>query len=227
VGLVALAALLGALVVFLLVRDDDEPAAGGEQPTTTADGGGGDLDIDVPDGFEAFVDEEEGFALALPEEWSEFDLDDPDLEEALDEMADSNPNLADALNQAQAVAASGGVLFAVDPSDLPFAANLNIIKTPGAGGDPAALESVVISQLESVGAEAVSAEVVDLPVGEALRVEYVLPLNLPDGGQVDVHGVQHTLSAGGSTWTITFSTDDIEADEATADAIMESFTAAD
>jgi hypothetical protein len=38
---------------------------------------------------------------------------------------------------------------------------------------------------------------------------------------------ERTLSAAGSMWTFTFSTTDPEADQATVEAIMESFTAAD
>jgi hypothetical protein len=226
VGLVALAALLGALVVLLLVRDDDEPAAGGEQPTTTADAGGGDLDIDVPDGFEAFVDEEEGFALALPEEWTELDLSDPNLQDALDAAAEANPGPAGQIEQARAVAESGGVLFALDTTSPGGPTSFSVIKGPVASSAEA-IEGIAEEQLEAQGAENVSTEILDLPAGEAVRVQYDLTINGPGGEAVVIYGIQYAVPRSDATWTFTFSTTDPEADEATADAIMESFTAAD
>jgi hypothetical protein len=239
------AVAVAALVAFGFIvaaagggDDDDDTAADGtatteagaddSATTTTGDDGGGaedDLAIDVPEGFEAFVDEEAGVAIALPSGWQQFDLADPGVQQSLDEFSANNPDMAGPLTQAQAMIAAGGVLFAIDPNQAAFAPNINIIRSPGVA-DLDVLESSVEDQLEGIATN-ISTEIVDLPVGEALLIDYDLPINAADGSTLVVHGVQYQVPARGSTWAITMTTDDIARDGATFDTMIQSFTLAE
>lgn len=234
--LVALAAVAAAVVGFIIVAGGtDEEAADeatttteageADESTTTAEEGDGELGIDVPDGFVAVVNEDEGFAIALPDEWEEFDLSDPAVQDALDEFGENNPEMGDVIDAAGGIIASGGMLFALDPTRIAFAPNVNIIKSPGEA-NPLVLESVVPGQLEAIGARNISTDIVDLPAGEALAMEYDLTVNRPDGSPLDVHGVQFQVPAAGSTWAVAFSTDDIGRDGDLVDQMIESFTVA-
>ncbi|MGH9120158.1 MAG: hypothetical protein ACRD0A_20515 [Acidimicrobiales bacterium] len=235
--IVAVAAVAAAIIGFVVVTagDDDgdvvvddstttTEADDDDSTTTTAEGGG--LELDVADGFVPLINEDEGFAIALPETWREFDLADPAVQDSLDDFVDDNPQLAGALSQADDLVTAGGVLLAIDPTQTPFGPNINIIKSPGEA-DLGLIESTVVSQLEPLGARNITTDIIDIPVGGALVIEYDITFNQPDGSTIDAHGVQFQVPAGGSTWAITMTTDDIERELDPFEEMIGSFTVAE
>ena len=148
------------------------------------------------------------------------------MQASLDDFAANNPDMGSALDQAEAMIAAGGVLFALDPAQFPFAPNINILRSPGEV-DLEFAQTTVDSQLEGIGAENITSEIVELPVGEALAIEYDLPLNLADGSTMQVHGVQYQIPTAGSTWAITMTTDDMAANGDQFDQMIETFTVAE
>ena len=229
--LAVVAVIAVAIVGFVVVSggDDDEQADDppvatepeGEETTTTADDGGDPGD--APEGFVVFASPEEGFTILLPDEWREFDLADPAVQQQLDDFIGENPRMGRALSSAQDIIDAGGVLLAIDPVRTPFGPNINMIKSPGET-NLEFLESTVANQLEPIGATNITTDIVEVPAGEALAIEYDLPLNLPEGGSIDVHGMQFQLPAAGSTWAITMTTDDIDRDRAQFEQMIDSFT---
>jgi hypothetical protein len=241
-----IAALVGAAVLIALIvgialvaggGDDDETTIDitttieddADDPTTTIDdeddGSGSDLDLEVPAGFIPFVSEEEGFAMALPETWEEFDLSDPDAIAALDDFAANNPAFGPVLDQAEQMLASGGVLFAFDPSQVEFAPNVNVLSFPGEAPIDE-LEQSVEGQLEPLGATNITTQIVDTDWGEGLVVEYDITITGPDGSPVDAHGIQFQLPASGSTWAVTMTTNDISRDGETFATMLDSVVVA-
>jgi hypothetical protein len=86
------------------------------------------------------------------------------------------------------------------------------------------VEDQAATELGSLGAEVDANERVDLPLGEALRIEYSLDVTVPDGGTIPAHGVQFYLPLDGRTYIITVST---SADVATlADTMVDTFRVA-
>jgi hypothetical protein len=218
--LLALGALVAAVVgVVVFAADDDEAATTSTSTAATEVG----LDIEVPDGFAPIVNEVEGFAIAVPEDWEEFDLSEAGAEEVLDELAEDNPELGAVYDQARSVIESGGQFFAADPVT---GSNLVIIKTPGEVNIALVVESVA-GVLESLGATNITSEIVPVPTGLAVHVEYDVPINQPDDSTLVAHGVQYQVPAAGSTWTVTFTTDDMARDREIIDQMAQSFAVAE
>ncbi|MGH9245590.1 MAG: hypothetical protein ACRD29_14990 [Acidimicrobiales bacterium] len=234
VALVVVVALIAGAVGFLLIRDGDDGEAADdattttedENTTTTTEAPAGDLDIDVPDGFEPVVNEDEGFAIAVPDDWQEFDLTDESLDQIIEDVVETNPELGPTLQPAAGLLASGGVLLALGPTETAFTPNVNILRIRGTN-DVNELEPLAQSELARVGATNVDTEVIDIPAGESLRAEYDLTVNDINGQPVDAHGVQYHVAGAGFMWTITFSTDDIALDADTFDEMIDSFTVPD
>jgi hypothetical protein len=101
-----------------------------------------------------------------------------------------------------------------------YPSNVNILDIPGEA--PLGLvESQAKSQIESLDGELVDSGRVDLPVGEALRMEYGLGVALPDGSTLPSKGVQYYIPLDGRTYIVTISSARDVAD--LADAMAETF----
>ncbi|MGH9187707.1 MAG: hypothetical protein ACRD0U_18150, partial [Acidimicrobiales bacterium] len=165
----------------------------------------------------------------VPDRFESFDLTADDIEDLIDAMGPDNPELAAMLEAAAPIVSQGGKLIAFDTTTYGtgFADNVNVIQQP-ALGDPTspALERQLVAGFESLGATVLNTEVIDLPVNEALRIDYRLPLNLPDGTAIEASGRAVGLRAGQHAWNITFTTGPGTGDE-DFDVMLDSFRVAD
>ena len=201
-GLIVGAAVLGLLLVVGLVAllvgsdGDDEPG-----PTTTTARAGDDPPVaDVPEGFT--VVEGDGVAIAAPDEWEEVAPEDFAL--TPDEMEEAFPDAPEGMvEQFSAFFEQGAVLVAFEPS-FEFASNVNVVDAPGEAPLDI-VEGQAEVQLESLGAEDVRTSRVELPVGDALRIQYSIDAPLPDGSSVPAEGEQYYIPVDGRTYIVTVS----------------------
>jgi hypothetical protein len=176
-----------------------------KETTTTANSD--PLDIAAKDGYVPFKSVADGFAVAVPERMKVFDLSNESLDQIKAALGSDNPELSNVFDQAGTLIAQGGKLFAVDSTAVGQgkpADTLNILRTPGAI-DPTtkAFSDSIVQQLEGIGATGVSVSPLDVPAGDAVEVEFTLPLNLPDGSTAEIHGHEGVVQAAGALWVIT------------------------
>lgn len=160
--------------------------------------------VDLPSDWQ--VVEGDGVLMGVPGSWTVLDLEAGDLEDLLDEVVGANPVLDRALTgQVRGLIGRGAVLFAVDVGRTDHVDNANVIRVPGrTPSDPAMLESTATAGIGMLGGEVIDTRTVALPAGDALRVEYEVPFEMPDGSSVDLHGVQHYILAD-ATYVLTVS----------------------
>lgn len=164
------------LMALALVACSDDPKA----PATTA-----------PDGFEVMSDDKEGFALAVPSDWTPIPLsNDPDeFNKNANALRLANPKLASILNQARILGQSGGKFMAVDPEGA-RSINLTVDKA-----DQDTLDEVVkasITALTEFGAKNIAQEPATLAGKPAIKLTFRLPVQT-DAGVVDTDETQHYL----------------------------------
>jgi hypothetical protein len=229
IGVIAAIAAVAVAVLLLVGDDDTETPTVATVPTTEVRGDDDDGTTSsagtVPEGFEVVSNDDEGFSIALPADWEQFDLTEQTVDDLREALGEDNPQLDALLGQAEQLITQGGVLFALDPELVDgFSTNVNILKTPGESDVSSdALANALQDQYESIGATSLTSEVTELPTGAALRVDYVVPLNFPDGSTADVTGRQYYVSGSDSTWVLTFSTVDLAANELLFQQIADSF----
>ncbi|MGH9265758.1 MAG: hypothetical protein ACRD1D_13805 [Acidimicrobiales bacterium] len=173
-GAAAAVALL--LMALTLVACGDDPKA----PATTA-----------PDGFTVMSDDKEGFALAVPSDWTPIPLsNDPDeFNRNANALRLANPRLASILNQARILGQAGGKFMAVDPEGS-RSINLTVDKP-----DQETLDEVVqasITALTEFGAKNIAQEPTTLAGKTAIKLTFQLPVQTDDG-VVDTDETQHYL----------------------------------
>ena len=220
-GVIGLLVLAGVAVALLGTEADSSFSSVGSS-IDGSDGDEGDPGTtapaaDVPEGFE--VAEGDGVVMATPVGWELIDA--ADVAMGRDEFVEAFPNAPpEMVEQGMNVFEQGAVLVAFDFSGGDFASNVNVIEIPGEA-PLGAIEDQAVQQLGTLGGEVVESGLVDVAIGEALRIEYTLAVAAPDGSSVPARGVQFYLPVDGSTYIITVSTG---ADEAgLADQMIETF----
>jgi hypothetical protein len=199
-GMVGVALLAVAAIFFLGQEDDEDDASGstGSTTTTTSSGSGDDL----PAGFALL--EGDGVSIAAPEGWEHLDAEDLAMDS--EEFAAAYPDAPEGMvEQGINVFEQGAVLVAFDLSGREaFASNVTIIDVPGEA-PLGAIEGQASSELGTLGGEVLDSGLVDLPAGEALRIDYTLEVALPDGSAFPAEGVQLYVPLAGRTYIITVS----------------------
>jgi hypothetical protein len=184
-GVVGVFVLVGLAIALL--GSDDGDAASAVAPAV------------VPEGF-ALV-EGDGVSMAVPAGWRQIDPDELDT----DVLDDAFPDASTELDEPGATPSEQGVvLVAMDGDDPPYTANVNIVSVP-MQVSLAELTGVAEAQLRPLGAQINAIERAHLPVGDAVRVAYTVPVALPDGTSATAAGVQHHIPLDGRTYTITTS----------------------
>lgn len=188
--------------------EDEDTARELSSTTSTTSGSGPDGagepattdDLEVPDGWVAL--EGDGVALAGPEGWEVVDLTDDDFSDLLDSAAELNEAMGEALtDQVRSLASSGALLFAASPTPDGQFDNVNVIRFPGSAPTPELLRLGAASQIEQVGGTVVDSDVVELPAGRSVRLEYTLALpGTPTG---TVTGVQYYVVGEDETLVVT------------------------
>lgn len=123
--------------------------------------------IEIPD---------KGVALTLPDGWTRVDLAAGDLEALLEAAGAADPALAEQYSaQIQAMLAAGLALFALGPDPL-AGTNVTMLAIPSMGLSLDLLEQLNVAQVEQMAEGDVKTERVDLPAGEAIHLEYAVPV---------------------------------------------------
>jgi hypothetical protein len=161
-------------MMIALVACSDDPVA----PTTTA-----------PSGFTVMSDAKEGFALAVPSDWTRIPLSaNPDtFNKDANALRLANPKLASILNQARVLGQSGGKFMAVDPGGT-RSVNLTVDKPK-----EKTLQAVVdasIGGLNRVGAANIAQEATTVDGKQAIKLSFRLAV-VTDAGTVQTDEVQH------------------------------------
>ena len=173
--------------------DATESASPSPDATTTADAG-------TPEGWQRVTVAEQGFSLALPQDWEELSPEVIGDSGVMEQMMEANPDAAAALEQAQAAIASGQIaLFAFDTSDegieSGFATNLNAINVgPVEGTAEEAADEVAeaIRQQIPITGE-VETGTASLPAGEAAVVHYEWEVDDGEGTVTTVTVAQYAI----------------------------------
>ncbi len=238
-GVVVLVALIVGAVVLLggdddeeqadppditAVPDEDEPAETEDPDEPEPDGPDDEPGSpDVPEGFQLIEGSEGDFSIAIPEDWQS---EDQDFEVLAEQLQEDNPELGAALEQSLPQLESSGALFAFGPPRPDGSVDsINILRLPPTGGEiPPGLEVQLRSQLEGLGATDLESTELEVPVGPAVRGQYNLPINRPDGSQVEVTTVQYYVVTPDGGWVLTYST--VDDDASLIDEVIETFRGA-
>jgi hypothetical protein len=181
----------------------------------------------VPEGFTLVDRSSDGFTIALPPGWQNFDLTSADVDAIVKAATEANPNLqGDVGNAVKKLVDEGGLLYASDTSNPgKFLTNVNIIKVTGVESGLGLLQQQAQSQLTAAGATNVSSTQVSLPAGDAVRTTYTVPVTLSDGTKSEIAGLQVYFLTQGNLYVMTFSTDQPDKYSKTFDQVIATFDA--
>jgi hypothetical protein len=162
----------------------------------------------------------QGFSIGLPPNWIKFDLSEGDLQTIMSSLSTANPTLASALSgQVASMVAQGAKLYAFDGNgDVAakgFATNLNLIKEDAPSDmDLDKLAQSAISemkqQLNLNDSIKFFKNRINVNSGEALRLQYDLSLNMPNGKPIPLSFTQYLVIDSGSAYILTFATTEAE-----------------
>ncbi len=219
-----------ALVLAACSGDDSSSSS-----NTGAAGSGGasgtektsDTRPPVPEGFTVVDRSSDGFVIALPPGWQNFDLTSADVDAIVKAAAEANPNLqGDVGNAVKKLVDEGGLLYASDTSNPgKFLTNVNLIKVTGVTSGLGLLQQQAQTQLTAAGATNVSSTQVSLPAGDAVRTTYTVPVTLSDGTKAEIAGLQVYFLTQGNLYVLTFSTDQPDKYSKTFDQVIATFDA--
>jgi hypothetical protein len=187
----------------------------------------------LEDGWVLYKNEASGFAIALPPTWDKIDIDPQTINAAIDDLGDTNPELASFLKgQASSLIASGAKFFgfdgAQDTSKTGFATNVNIlVQSMGMEVTLDYYMQVNVAQLDSTSyvVKPISEQRVEVAAGEAGELRYKLSLTGQAGQPLTVSTLQYIVVDGKKAYVITFTTtSDQEEDYASVfEKIVKSF----
>ncbi len=181
----AATAALCLMIVSLVACGGDEAA-----PTTTA-----------PDGFTVASNAKEGFALAVPSDWTQIPLaiNPADFDKDANALRLANPKLASILNQARVLGQSGGKFMAVASDGV---ANMNLTADKAKEKTVEEIVTASIEGLKSFEAVNITQEPATLAGKPAIRLRFRLPIDT-DAGRIPTDEVQHYLLEGGKAYILT------------------------
>jgi hypothetical protein len=167
--------------------------------------------------------EGQGFGITLPDGWKSIPVDQAGLAGYIATLPADSQLRAILEGQSGAAAQQTIKFWAFDtrPADLAsgFARNLNVIVQPASNLSMAVVESAAKASLEAVDAirKPVATKIVTLPVGQALRIDYVLDVAATDGSSKAVSGTQYYVQLPTATLIVSLSVDEASAAAAVAD----------
>jgi hypothetical protein len=176
------------LLLLLGAACSSKPTA----PSTTA-----------PAGYTIMSDAKEGFALAVPSDWTRIPLSlNPDVfNKNANALRLANPKLASILNQARVLGQSGGKFMAVTP-DGTGSTNLTADKPKEKTVEEIVTNSV--TGLKNFGATNIVQEPSTLSGKPAVKVTFRLPVET-DAGTVQTDEIQHYLLRDKKAYILTVS----------------------
>jgi hypothetical protein len=170
------AAVAFSVLLLVAVACGSDPTA----PTTTA-----------PDGFTVMSDAKNGYALAVPSDWTRIPLNpNPDIfNKDANALRLANPKLASILNQARVLGQSGGVFMAVTPDGT---GNVNLTADKPKEKTVEEIVNNTITGLKNFEATDVAQEATTLAGKPAVKLTFRLPVDT-DAGRVTTDVVQYHL----------------------------------
>lgn len=173
-------------MVLTLVACSDDPKA----PTITA-----------PAGYTVAANDKEGFALAVPAEWTviPLSLNPADFDPEANRLRLANPKLASILNQARKLGQSGGLFMAVTP-DGKGSVNLTADKPKEKTLDEVVTAS--IAGLTDFGATNIAREPATLSGKPAVKLAFRIPVETDDG-LIPTDEIQHYMLEDGKAFILT------------------------
>lgn len=198
----AAASVALSLMMLAFVACSDDPVA----PTTTA-----------PPGFTVMSDAKEGFALAVPSDWTPIPLsNNPDtFNKNANALRLQNPRLASILNQARVLGQSGGKFMAVT-QDGTGSINLTVDKPK-----EKTLEEIVknsITGLTEFGATGIAQQTATVDGKPAIKLTFRLPVQT-DAGTVQTDETQYYLLENKKAYILSM----LATPPNVADAVLSSF----
>jgi hypothetical protein len=183
------------------------------------------IPVAVPVGYELAEIKDENIRLALPQSWVIIDLTQEDWEELLVEGFEEFPEAAALVGEeGQAIISQGGLLLAYDleHQDDDFITNLNMLSIErGPLDDPEVIIPVLTQQLEQIGVENLAIDLLEVPLGSAIKASYGMP---PETGFTHT-AIQYYVFGPDTVYIITFSTEHVLDLEFTFDTIVSTFDA--
>lgn len=168
--------------------------------------------IDPLAGWTRVTVADEGFSVALPEDWDELSAEDLGESGIISDMASANPAVADTLAEAQTAIESGQIAFFAfdgEPEDasIPFAANVNVINGGATGPNDSAADAAE-QMAEGIRAQVpvngeVETDTVSLPAGESGVVRYEWTVAGANGVSTDVAVTQYAVIADRMAYIVT------------------------
>jgi hypothetical protein len=153
-------------------------------------------------GFTSYTVESDDFSVAVPQRWQTASADDVLTEERIDQLRETNPMIADAV-ESLGKPSSTIKLLAFDPAaSKGFATNLNVGVIPlPEGVTEEQFFQVNIEQVTQVMGEAPEQEEVDLPAGHAMHMTWEIA-----GADVTSVADQYFFYRHGRGYVLTYST---------------------
>lgn len=214
------AALVLALIVAGCSSDDKKPgeSAGAASSTTAA----GPTSSTGPLARRVVDVRAEGFSIEIPQMWKDVVID----ATALQRLAEQQSGKLDQAITAQirTLAQRNGKLFAYD--DTKRTTNLNVLKVPSTSG--ATIEQLsegLAAQLTEQKLHDVKVEMVTLPGNRpAAKASGTATVTSVDGRSADLFQLQYYALSGSFTFVAILATDDPARDQATLEAVGQTFT---
>lgn len=157
--------------------------------------------ITAPAGYTVAANDKEGFALAVPQEWTVIPLrlNPADFDSEANRLRLANPKLASILNQARKLGQSGGIFMAVTP-DGKGSVNLTADKPK----EKSLAEVVTASKagLTDFGATNIAEEPATLSGKPATKVTFRIPVETDDG-LIPTDEIQHYMLDDGKAFILT------------------------
>jgi hypothetical protein len=153
----------------------------------------------TPDGWPLYEVKREGFAIALPPEWRQFDMNPATFEKSFQEGAKNNPELMAMFPGLMQQVRAGMKFFGIDEQSAKtgFATNVNILRMPlppGGNLDLIASDSVrLMEQMPNV-VKPIARERLKTGAGDCERLRYQMRMQSPKG-KADVVAISQFLFA--------------------------------
>ena len=169
---------IGTLATALLLAVALAACGDKKAPETTA-----------PPGFTVVSDDDDGFAIAVPEIWTQVPMGvkAEEFDRTANRLRGENPKLASALNQARVVSGGGGKMLAIDPEGK---AGANLTIDTAEEKNLAEIVQKSSAKLTEFGASNIVETPVTLAGKPAAKLSFTLPIDT-DNGKITVRETQY------------------------------------
>ncbi len=172
--------------------------------------------LSVPDardegGWPLYEVKAEGFALSLPPDWRQFDMDPATFEAQFRKIAERSPELGQLLGPLRQQVAAGVKFYGVDAATVGtgFGTNVNVLRLPLPPGQTLdAVAADAVAQYDALPnvAGPVARDRVSGPEGGRERLRVRLSVTNPAGKTDTLAFTQYIAARGGEVYTVTLTT---------------------